>query len=112
MKRKNAKRRKIDDIDRDHVIARKENAPERGDARDPAIEKVLFSLVFFRYQTLVDKRRRKRSVDSGDIKTEPSASSSNDKPKYFDEIEREEQLTTDVTLQGEFEYLYHDNSII
>ena len=56
-----------------------------------------FTNIFDSNQYFTDKRRRKRS-DDVDVKTEkPEAS---DKPKYFDEIEKDEEITTDVTLKG------------
>ena len=112
-KRTNERRRRTES-DRDLGTERteKDPGPERDAAigHDPVIEKVFYNSKqlefwpkffqnFWLLAVFIDKRRRKRS-DDVDIKTEkPEAS---DKPKYFDEIEKDEEITTDVTLKGNF----------
>ena len=48
----------------------------------------------------LDKKRRKDSKEERKkSRDEPGTSGSSDKPKYFDEIEKDEVVTTDVSMK-------------
>ena len=84
----------------DHVIERSANDREKED--DPKIDPVMviFSVNLLIYLLDLDKKRRKDSKEERKkSRDEPGTSASSEKPKYFDEIEKDEVVTTDVSMK-------------
>ena len=84
----------------DHVIERSANDREKED--DPKIDPVMviFSVNLLIYLLDLDKKRRKDSKEERKkSRDEPGTSGSSEKPKYFDEIEKDEVVTTDVSMK-------------
>ena len=98
---KNRTGKKTEKDAQDHVIERSANDREKEDDRkiDPAM--VIFLLVnLLIYLLGLDKKRRKDSKEERKkSRDEPGTSGSSEKPKYFDEIEKDEVVTTDVSMK-------------
>ena len=98
---KNRTGKKTEKDAQDHVIERSANDREKED--DPKIDP---AMVIFKnnwcliYPFGLDKKRRKDSKEERKkSRDEPGTSGSSEKPKYFDEIEKDEVVTTDVSMK-------------
>ena len=87
----------------DHVIEKSANDREKegGQKIDPATVIILHFLsgLLQKYLFLDKKRRKDSKEERKKSRDEPGTSGSSDKPKYFDEIEKDEVVTTDVSMK-------------
>ena len=82
------------------MIEKSANDREREDDLkiDPAMVKCFFRCFINTFH--LDKKRRKDSNEERKkSRDEPGTSGSSEKPKYFDEIEKDEIVTTDVSMK-------------
>ena len=101
-RRKNRIGKKTENDDQDRVIEKSANDREKEDGLkiDPATVIILDYLSGYFFNLFLDKKRRKDSKEERKkSRDEPGTSGSSDKPKYFDEIEKDEVVTTDVSMK-------------